>query len=210
MVGGQIKEWAMLKVGIIIGSTRPNRVGEGVARWVYQELQKRHDAEFELVDIRDYNLPLLDEPVPAGMSSDYTKEHTKKWSAKISSFDAYIFVSPEYNHGIAASLKNALDFLYKEWNNKAAGIVAYGGVGGTRVVEMLRITLAELQLATIRSQMAFSLRTDFENFHTFKPADYHKKTLKDFTDQLLLWGEAMRRIRSGEITVEAEPLRNAA
>jgi NAD(P)H-dependent FMN reductase len=194
----------MLRVGIIIGSIRPNRVGESVARWVYEQLQTRNDAIFELVDLRDFNLPLLDEPVPAGMSSNYTKEHTRIWSAKVNSFDAFIFVTPEYNHGFAASLKNALDFLYKEWNNKAAGMIGYGAVGGTRVVEMMRITLAELQVATIRTQLAFNFRTDFENMKTFKPGDYHKKTLKTFTDQLLLWGEAMRRIRTGEITVEEE------
>lgn len=194
----------MLKIGIIIGSTRPNRIGEGVARWVYEQVRFRGDALFELVDIRDYELPLLDEPVPAAMSSDYRNEHTRKWSSKISGFDAFIFVTPEYNHGVAASLKNAIDYLYKEWNNKVAGFVGYGSVGGTRVVESLRLIMGELQVATIRSQMSFTLRTDFENYKTFKPADYHKKTLKTFTDQLLLWAEAMRRVRDGEITVERE------
>src|SRR5690349_15766531 len=180
----------MLKVGIIIGSTRPNRVGEGVARWVYEQVRFRGDALYELIDLRDFNLPLLDEPVPAGMSSDYRNEHTRKWSMKIASLDAFIFVTPEYNHGVPAALKNAIDYLYKEWNNKVAGFVAYGGVGGTRVVEAWRVIMGELQVATIRTQMAFSLRTDFENFKTFKPADYHQKTLKTFMDQLLLWTEA--------------------
>lgn len=187
----------MLKVGIILCSTRPNRVGEGVARWVVDEAKKRSDAEFELVDIRDYNLPLLDEPVPAGMSSNYTKEHTKKWSKKISSFDAFVFVTPEYNHGPAGALKNAIDFLYVEWNNKVAGFVGYGGVGGTRVVESLRCIMAELQIATVRTQLALSLRTDFENFKTLKPQSHHVKTLNKLLDEVVSWGTAIRGVRVG-------------
>ena len=118
----------MLKIAIIIGSTRPGRNGEAVAKWVYAIAQKRSDAEFELVDIKDFNLPLLDEPVPAAMGN-YSKPHTKAWAAKIDSFDGYVFVTPEYNHGMNGALKNAIDFLYREWNNKAAGFVGYGGAG---------------------------------------------------------------------------------
>jgi NAD(P)H-dependent FMN reductase len=127
----------MIKIGIIIGSTRPGRVGESVSRWVLQVAQERKDAEFELVDIQDFNLPLLDEPFPASMEQ-YTKPHTKTWAAKIDSFDGYVFVTPEYNHATSGALKNAIDFLYREWNNKAAGFVGYGGLGGTRAVESLR------------------------------------------------------------------------
>src|SRR3954468_2357816 len=130
----------MLKVGIILGSTRPNRNGEAVAKWVYEIAQKRMDAEFELVDIKDFNLPLLDEPTPPSMGQ-YTKEHTKVWAAKIDSFDAFVFVTPEYNHGTSGALKNAIDYLYKEWNNKSAGFVAYGSAGGTRAVEHLRLVM---------------------------------------------------------------------
>ena len=104
----------------------PGRNGEAVAKWVYEVAQKRSDAEFELVDIKDFNLPLLDEPVPPSMGQ-YSKPHTKTWAAKIGSFDAYVFVTPEYNHGIPGALKNAIDFLFAEWNNKAAGFVSYGG-----------------------------------------------------------------------------------
>jgi NADPH-dependent FMN reductase len=118
-----------LRSAIIIGSTRPGRNGEAVAKWVYEIAKKRTDAEFELVDIKDFNLPLLDEPVPPSMGQ-YSKPHTKAWASKIGSFDGYVFVSPEYNHGIAGALKNAIDFLFAEWNNKAAGFVSYGGAGG--------------------------------------------------------------------------------
>jgi NAD(P)H-dependent FMN reductase len=115
----------MLRIAITIGSTRPGRKGEAVAKWVYEIVQKRSDAEFELVDIKDFNLPLLDEPVSPIMGQ-YTHQHTKTWSAKIASFDAYVFVTPEHNHGTSGALKNAIDFLYHEWTNKAAGFVGYG------------------------------------------------------------------------------------
>lgn len=188
----------MIRIAIIIGSTRPERVGEGVARWVYEQSRKRTDAEFELVDLKDYNLPLLDEPVPAGISNHYVHNHTKIWSQKISSFDAFIFVTAEYNHGIPAALKNAIDFLYQEWANKVAGFVAYGGVGGTRVVEQLRMVMGELQVATVRTQMAFSLRSDFEDYKIFKPAPYHEKTMNLLFDQVIAWGSAIRKVRLGE------------
>ena len=127
----------MLKIGIIVGSTRPGRKAAVVAAWVYEILKSRKDAEFEIVDIAEYKLPLLDEPVSPTMNQ-YSKAHTKTWSAKIDSLDAYIFVTPEYNHATSAALKNAIDFLFHEWNNKAAGFVGYGGAGGVLAVENLR------------------------------------------------------------------------
>ncbi|HYP17460.1 MAG TPA: NAD(P)H-dependent oxidoreductase, partial [Opitutus sp.] len=136
----------MIRIAIIIGSTRPGRNGEAVARWVYDHAKSRSDAEFELVDIAAFNLPLLDEPVPPSMGR-YSQPHTKAWAAKIASFDAFIFVTPEYNHSTSGALKNALDFLYAEWNNKAAGFVSYGSAGGARAVEQLRLVLSELQIA---------------------------------------------------------------
>jgi NAD(P)H-dependent FMN reductase len=144
----------MLRVAIILGSTRPGRNGEVVSRWIYEIAKKRNDADFELVDIKDFNLPLLDEPIPPSMGR-YSKEHTKIWSAKINSFDAYVFVTAEYNHGIPGALKNAIDFLFKEWNNKVAGFVSYGGSGGIRAVEQLRLVMAELYVATVRSKSSY-------------------------------------------------------
>ena len=182
----------MLKLAIVIGSTRPNRVGESVQ----QLAQKRSDAEFELVDIKEFNLPLLDEPVPPSQGK-YSKEHTKRWAAKIASFDGYVFVTPEYNHGICGALKNAIDFLFAEWNNKAAGFVGYGSAGGVRAVEHLRLVMAEVQVATVRNQVALSLFTDFENFTTFKPDPRHEKSLGGMLDQLVAWGSAMKPLRKG-------------
>lgn len=118
----------MLKVAIIVGSTRPGRKAEAVAQWIHDIASERHDAQFEIVDIQEFNLPLLDEPIPPAMGQ-YSHPHTKAWSAKIASFDAYVFVTPEYNHGPSGALKNAIDFLFREWNNKSAGFVGYGRAG---------------------------------------------------------------------------------
>lgn len=184
----------MIKVAIIIGSTRPGRVGEAVAGWVYDIAHKRSDADFELVDIKDFNLPLLDEPVPPSMGQ-YSQPHTKAWAAKIDSFDAYVFVTPEYNHGTSGALKNALDFVYREWNNKAAGFVGYGSASGVRAVESLRLVMGELQVADVRAQVALSLFTDFENFSVFKPAPQHEQSVNTMLDQVIAWGGALKTLR---------------
>lgn len=184
----------MLKLAILIGSTRPGRVCPSVARWVHELASKRTDAVFELVDIQDFNLPLLDEPVPPSRGQ-YSKPHTQAWAAKVASFDGYVFVTPEYNHSICGALKNAIDFLYREWNDKAAGFVGYGSAGGVRAVEHLRLVMAEVQVATVRNQVALSLFTDFENFTTFKPAAYHEKSLGGMLDQLVAWAGAMKTLR---------------
>src|SRR3954467_2351067 len=184
----------MLKVGIVVGSTRPGRKAEAVARWVHEIARKRTDAEFEVVDIQDFNLPLLDEPVPPSMGQ-YSKPHTKAWAAKVGSFDAFVFVTPEYNHGTSGALKNAIDFLFAEWSNKAAGFVGYGSAGGARAVEQLRLVLAEVQVATVRNQVALSLFTDFENFTTFKPAAYHEKSVDQMLGQLIAWGGVLKPLR---------------
>ena len=165
----------MIKTAIVIGSTRPGRKAETVARWVYDIAKKRDDAEFEIVDIKDFNLPMLDEPM-SPMMGQYSQPHTKAWAAKIATFDAFVFVTPEYNHSTSGALKNALDFLYREWNNKAAGFVGYGGAGGTRAVEQLRLVMGELQIADVRAQVALSLFADFENFTVFKPGPRQEAT----------------------------------
>ena len=184
----------MLKIAIIIGSTRPGRNGEAVAKWVDGLAQKRNDAEFELVDIKDFNLPLLDEPVTPSMGQ-YSKPHTKTWAAKVGSFDGFVFVTPEYNHGISGALKNAIDFLFAEWKNKDAGFVSYGGAGGARAVEQLRLILAEVQIATVRNQVLLSLYTDFENFSVFRPAPRQEKSVNAMLDQVIAWGGALKTLR---------------
>jgi len=186
----------MINIGIILGSTRPGRNGEAVAKWVYELAKQRTDAKFELVDLLDYPLPFIDEPIPPSLGQ-YSKEHTKKWAAKVETFDAFIFVTPEYNHSTSGVLKNAIDYLFKEWNNKAAGFVSYGGgASGTRAVEHLRLIMGELKIADVRTQVALSLFTDFENFSVFKPAGIQTSTLNTMIDEVVAWGTAMKTVRA--------------
>jgi len=184
----------MLRTAIVVGSTRPGRKAEPVARWAYDIAKKRTDMDIELVDIRDFDLPLLDEPVPPSMGQ-YSKPHTKRWAEKIASFDAFVFVTPEYNHATSGALKNAIDYLYREWNHKAAGFIGYGSAGGARAIENLRLIMGELMVADVRAQVMLSLSTDFENFATFKPAPHHEKSVHTMLDQLALWGNALRGVR---------------
>lgn len=187
----------MIKIAIIIGSTRPGRVGEAVAHWVYEIANKRSDAEIELVDIKDFNLPLLDEPIPPSQGQ-YSQQHTKIWAAKINSFDAYVFITPEYNHGLSGALKNAIDYLYQEWNNKVAGFVGYGSASGVRAVEQLRLVMAEVQIATVRAQVMLSLFTDFENLSVFKPHPRNESSVNRMLDQVIAWGGALKSLRTAQ------------
>jgi NAD(P)H-dependent FMN reductase len=189
----------MTRIGIILGSTRPNRNGEQVAKWVYDIASRRSDAEYELVDLRDYPLPHLDEPLPPSLGQ-YQNEHTKAWADKIASFDGYVIVTPEYNHGTSGVLKNAIDYLYAEWNNKAVGFVSYGSVGGARAAEHLRLVAGELQMADVRQQVALSLLTEFENFSVFKPGDYNLAALDTLLDQVVAWSTALAPLRQPTAT----------
>src|SRR3954452_18385407 len=184
----------MTRIGIILGSTRPNRNGEQVAKWVLDNAIRRHDAEFELVDLRDYPLPHLDEPMPPSMGQ-YQQQHPKQWADKIGSFDGFVIVTPEYNHGTSGVLKNAIDYLYAEWNNKAVAFVSYGAVGGARAAEHLRLVAGELQMADVRQQVTLSLITEFENFSVFKPGVYNLESLNVLLDQVIAWSEALSPIR---------------
>jgi len=188
------EENPVLKIAIIIGSTRPGRRGDGVAHWVHDLAAKRGDAQFELVDLRDFDLPHLDEVMPAAMGQ-YQHPHTRAWAEKVASFDAFVFVTPEYNHSTSGVLKNAIDFLYAEWVNKAAGFVSYGSAGGTRAVEHLRLVLGELQVADVRAQVALSLVTDFEHFSLLNPVAYQEDAVHTMLDQVIAWGGALKPLR---------------
>ena len=184
----------MTRIGIILGSTRPNRNGEQVAKWAYDIASQRTDAEFELVDLRDYPLPHLDEPLPPSLGQ-YQNEHTRQWADKIASFDGFVIVTPEYNHSTSGVLKNAIDYLYAEWNNKAVGFVSYGSVGGARAAEHLRLVAGELQMADVRQQVTLSLITEFENFSVLKPSDYSQASLNTLLDQVIAWSAALEPLR---------------
>ena len=184
----------MIRIGVIVGSTRPGRKALDVATWVMGIASLRSDATYELVDVDEFKLPLLDEPVPPAMGQ-YSKPHTKAWAEKVASFDGFVFVTPEYNHGISAALKNAIDFLFAEWNNKAAGFVGYGSAGGARAVESLRLVMGELKIADVRSQVMLSLRSDFDNYTTFKPAQHHEKSVTAMLDEVVAWSGALKTVR---------------
>ena len=184
----------MLKLGIVIGTTRPNRKGEAVARWVHEIAAKRADATYELVDIKDYGLPLLDEPRPPSLGN-YVHEHTRVWSAKIAELDGYVFITPEYNHSISGALKNAIDFVFHEWANKAAGFVSYGSTGGVRAVEHLRGILGEVQIADVRGHVSLSTRTDWIDRTIFKPGEHHLPELERMLGQVVAWSGAMKTLR---------------
>ena len=184
----------MTRIGIILGSTRPNRKGEQVAKWVFDVASRYHDAEFELVDLRDYPLPHLDEPLPPSFGQ-YQNEHTKQWADKIASFDGFVIVTPEYNHSTSGVLKNAIDYLYAEWNNKAMGVVSYGAVGGARAAEHLRLIAGELQMADVRTNVALSMFTDFVNFTDLRPGEYQVQALGTLMDQVIAWSSALAPLR---------------
>ena len=189
----------MLNIAIIVGSTRPGRKSEAVARWVHAIAQTRADASSEVVDIAAFNLPLLDEAVPPSLGR-YERAHTHAWAATIARFDAFVFVTPEYNHSMPAALKNAIDFLFKEWNDKAAAFVSYGGAGGVRAVEHLRGVMGELKVADVRAQVTLSLFNDFENFTTFKPASRQEAAVKAMLDDLIPWAKALQSMRVSRAT----------
>ena len=192
-----------LRIGIILGSTRPGRNGAQVADWVLEQAGKRDGVVYELIDIADYNLPHLDVAIPASQGL-YANEHTRAWAETINSYDGFVMVTPEYNHSTSGALKNAIDFIYAEWNNKAVGFVSYGAAAsGARAVEHLRLIVGELQMADVRQQVGISLHTDFENYSTMKPIPHHEAPLATMFDQLESWSGALRTVRVASESVAA-------
>lgn len=187
----------MTRIGMILGSTRPNRAGEQVARWALELAAKREDAEFELVDLRDFPLPHLDEALPPSFGQ-YAGEHTRRWAGKVASFDGFVVITPEYNHSTSGVLKNALDYLFAEWNNKAVGFISYGAHGGVRAVEHLRVMAGELMMADVRAQVVLPFATEFENYRTFKPGDYNLPAFDAMLGQVIAWSNALALLRAAE------------
>lgn len=192
-----------LRIGIIIGSTRPGRVGDQVAHWVQEHAARLGEAEYEIVDLAEVGLPLLDEAAPASLGR-YANEHTLAWAATVDAFDGFVFVTPEYNHAPSASLLNALSFVYREWNDKSAALVSYGATAnGARAADMLRPVLGELQIADVRQQLALSLIHDFEGYRTFTPGEQHLASLQTLVAQLESWAGALREVRSAKLEAAA-------
>jgi NAD(P)H-dependent FMN reductase/predicted ester cyclase len=185
----------MTRIGIILGSTRPNRLGEQVATWVHDAASLRDDAEFTVIDLRDHPLPHLDEPLSPALGR-YQHAHTRAWADTIASFDGYVMVTPEYNHSTPGVLKNAIDFVHAEWSNKAVGLVSYGGAGGTAAAGQLRQICGQLGMADVSTQVVLMLHTDFENFRAFTPGERAAATVEAMLDQVVAWSNALAPLRA--------------
>ena len=185
-----------MKIGIILGSIREGRNNESVAKWVKKVADSyTTEVDFELVDLKDYPLPLFDEASSPAYTSDLkAKDQQAPWAAKMDELDGYIFITPEYNHGISSALKNALDYVYHELTDKAAGIVSYGSSGGVRAAEQLRTVLSEFQVAHVRTHPALSLFHDF-NQDGFNPGQAQKDAVETMLYQLSYWAPAMNDVR---------------
>jgi NAD(P)H-dependent FMN reductase len=207
----------VIQIAIILGSTRPGRRAASVAQWV-ADAASRHpavkagEAGVDLVDIADYGLPLLDEPLPAA-SGSYQNAHTKRWAATIDRFDGFVFVTSEYNGSVPAALKNAIDYLYAEWNHKPAGFVSHGVNGGIRAVEHLRQIMSDIKIADVGSQVALLTYDDFDltgidlnDVTTYAgvctPGEHHQTALSTMLDEILARSHALRVLRDPAVSAD--------
>jgi NAD(P)H-dependent FMN reductase len=177
-----------MNIGIILGSTRQGRVSPQVGEWVKEIADQRGDANYEIVDIADFELPFLG-------TTDGTEPGIAAWNEKLAALDGFVFIVQEYNHSITGALKNALDFAREAWNNKAAGIVSYGSTGGARAAEHLRGICGELKIADVRTHPTLSLFTDFENGAEFKPQALHLNNVNVMLDEVVAWSGALKTLR---------------
>jgi NAD(P)H-dependent FMN reductase len=201
MSGRGFGYWVPMRIAIIVGSTRPGRKGTTVGHWVNDHAQRRDDVpgkvSFELLELEDFDLPLLQEPtVPAAADRDYETPQTRAWSEAIDRYDGFVFVTPEYNHGVPAAMKNAVDVLGPEWAHKAVGFVSYGADGGVRAVEHWRTVVANVMMSAVRAQLSLLV---FEDWHDgdFRPLDRREGELATMLDQLVAMTEAVRTLRAG-------------
>lgn len=184
-----------LKLHVIIGSTRPGRGGPKVATWFADFARQHGKFDVELVDLADFNLPVYDEPKhPA--TRQYEHEHTKRWSAKIASADAFVFVHPEYNYFAPPALVNALNYVYAEWNYKPAGLVSYGGIsGGLRAAQALKEILTTLKVVPLYEGVPVPNYNNMISDGVFQPTDPVKEGATKMLDELLRWAEALKPMR---------------
>lgn len=186
----------MVSIGIIAGSTRPGRFGIQPATWMHEVAQRQGGANFELVDLQEVGLPLLDEANPPAMHQ-YEHEHTRRWADRVENFDGFIFVTAEYNHSLPGALKNAIDFVYREWNYKPASIVSYGSAaGGARAAEHLRGVLGEVRIYDLREQLLLSNywnRLDDDGAYRF--SEDEEELAQTIIKDTVFWAEKMTPIR---------------
>ncbi len=186
------------KIGIIIASTRAGRFGEKPAAWIHTIAEKREDLQFELVDLRDHPLPFFDEAMsPAWAAAK--DERAQAWAAKLAGLDGFIIVTPEYNHGPSAVLKNALDYAYGEFVRKPVAFVGYGGVGAARAIEQLRLIAAELQMVSVRNAVHVGM-VEFlgiwQQGKTFDDFPHLAQSATGLLDELAWWAKTLKSARA--------------
>jgi uncharacterized protein (TIGR02246 family) len=193
-----------LRVGVLVGSTRPARRARAVAEWICAGPEAGELAlDLTVVDLEEVGLPMLAEPDPPAFGR-YALEHTKAWAELVAGFDAYVLVSPEYNHSTTAVLKNALDHLYAEWQDKAVAFAGYGTGGGVRAVEHLRGITAELGMAGVGPQVALDLFEDFDDQGRCRPRARQEEARRRMLTGLARWGRSLRGLRSTPDTLDGE------
>lgn len=185
-----------LKLKVIVGSTRPGRVGLHVGKWIHQVAQEHPKFDADLVDLAEVGLPLYDEPNHPRLRK-YEKEHTKRWSAIVDEADAYVLVMPEYNYSVAPALANALDFVFQEWACKPAGFVSYGGVsGGLRAAQLIKVTLSALKVVPINEAVVIPFVANHIKDGAFVPSDLHVTAAGQMLDETARWAEALKPLRA--------------
>lgn len=195
-----MKNNTSLNIKVIAGSTREGRFSDKAAAWIAEEIKKQDNVAVEVLDLRDYDMPFFNEPMsPLFKQEPYKNEAVARFTKKIDEGDAFVIVTPEYNHGTSGVLKNALDWVYPEWNNKAVAFVSYGSVGGARAVEQLRQNVIELQMAPIRNSVHIPGEQYFQVI--FGKMDAKElfasvsKQAEDMITQLLWWARALKNAR---------------
>ena len=184
------------RIAIVIGSTRPGRLGAEVADWVARQAKERSFADYEVVDVAEFDLDLLNEPtVPGAADRDYDNEKTRRWSRTVDEFDGFVFVTPEYNHSVPAALKNAFDVLYPEWGDKAIGFVGYGADGATRAIEHWRGIVANARMVAVRAQVPLSMFQDFTDGE-LTPIERREQELTTVFDQVEQMAGALAPLRA--------------
>lgn len=186
-----------MKIAVIAGSIREGRMADQVARWVVEQARTRDDAEFTYVDLKEQDVPLLTSAVvPGAANKQYADPAVSAWSRLIDGFDAYVFVTPEYNHGIPGAFKNAFDSLGSEWSNKAVGYVGYGADNGVRAVEAWRVVTNNLKLYSARNCVSINRFAEFgEDGKTFTPLDRRTGELTSMLNELVPLAKAISTLR---------------
>jgi NAD(P)H-dependent FMN reductase len=190
----------MTNISVIVGSTRQGRFSEKPAQWIFQHLKKRNGIEARLLDLRDFPMPFFDQALPPSMPGrpPYENETVKRWTAAIAASDGFVFVTPEYNYGPSAVLKNAIDWVYPEWNRKAAAFVSYGSAMGARSVQQLRETLIEVQIAPVRSSVHIPVATLWAHFQggdVDEGLTQLETSAQTMINDLLWWTTALKTAR---------------